>query len=68
MRYVLHDVIAVAEVPRTLAWEKLEVPVKKLLLGQPADKVAQRDAMANPDSLNWFVALARPPAQQADHR
>lgn len=34
----------------------------------PADKVAQRDAMANPDSLNWFVALARQPAQQADHR
>jgi len=36
VRYVLHDVIAVAEVPRTLTWEKLEVPVKKLLLGQPA--------------------------------
>jgi acetoacetyl-CoA synthetase len=58
-RHVPNDVIAVAEVPRTLTGKKLEVPVKKLLLGQPADKVANRDAMANPDSLNWFVALAR---------
>lgn len=34
VRYVLHDVIAVAEVPRTLTGKKLEVPLKKLLLGQ----------------------------------
>jgi acetoacetyl-CoA synthetase len=61
------DVIAVAEVPRTLTGKKLEVPVKKLLLGQPADKVANRDAMANPASLDWFVALARQRDQQADH-
>lgn len=58
-RHVPNDVIAVAEVPRTLTGKKLEVPVKKLLLGQPADKVANRDAMANPDSLDWFADLAR---------
>jgi acetoacetyl-CoA synthetase len=58
-RHVPNEVIAVAEVPRTLTGKKLEVPVKKLLLGQPADKVANRDAMVNPDSLAWFVALAR---------
>ena len=58
-RHVPNDVIAVAEVPRTLTGKKLEVPVKKLLLGQPPDKVANRDAMANPDSLAWFVELAR---------
>ncbi|MDO8375592.1 MAG: acetoacetate--CoA ligase [Aquabacterium sp.] len=57
-RHVPNDVIAVAEVPRTLTGKKLEVPVKKLLLGQPPDKVANRDAMANPDSLAWFVELA----------
>jgi acetoacetyl-CoA synthetase len=58
-RHVPNEVIAVAEVPRTLTGKKLEVPVKKLLLGQPLDKVANRDAMANPDSLAWFVELAR---------
>ncbi|MDP1692722.1 MAG: acetoacetate--CoA ligase [Burkholderiaceae bacterium] len=65
-RHVPNEVIAVAEVPRTLTGKKLEVPVKKLLLGQPADKVANRDAMANPDSLDWFVELARRRGQAAD--
>ncbi len=58
-RHVPNDVIAVAEVPRTLTGKKLEVPVKKLLLGQPIEKVANRGAMANPASLDWFVELAR---------
>lgn len=66
-RHVPNDVIAVPEVPRTLTGKKLEVPVKKLLLGQPAEKVANRDTMANPASLDWFVALARQRDQQADH-
>ena len=50
---------ATREVPRTLTGKKLEVPVKKLLLGQPAEKVAHRDAMANPASLDWFIDFAR---------
>ena len=58
-RHVPNEVIAVPEVPRTLTGKKLEVPVKKLLLGQPADKVAHRDAMSNPDSLDWYVDFAR---------
>lgn len=58
-RHVPNDVIAVAEVPRTLTGKKLEVPVKKLLLGQPLEKVANRGAMANPASLDWFFDLAR---------
>lgn len=58
-RHVPNEVIAVAEVPRTLTGKKLEVPVKKLLLGQPADKVAHRDATANPASLDWYVEFAR---------
>ncbi|MCZ2440023.1 MAG: acetoacetate--CoA ligase [Methylibium sp.] len=67
-RHVPNDVIAVPEVPRTLTGKKLEVPVKKLLLGQPVEKVANRDTMSNPDSLDWFVALARRRGQQADQR
>jgi acetoacetyl-CoA synthetase len=37
----------------------MEVPVRKILLGHPAEKSANRDAMANPGSLDWFVAFAR---------
>jgi len=58
-RHVPNDVIEAPEIPRTLTGKKLEVPVKKLLLGQPAEKVAHRDAMANPASLDWFIDFAR---------
>ena len=58
-RFVPDQIYAVPEIPRTLTGKKQELPVKKLLLGQPAEKVVNRDAMANPASLDWFVALAR---------
>jgi acetoacetyl-CoA synthetase len=37
--------------------------VKKLLLGQPLEKVVNKDAMANPASLDWFVQFAQHRAQ-----
>jgi acetoacetyl-CoA synthetase len=42
-----------------LSGKKQELPIKKLLLGQPLDKVLNKDAMANPGCLEWYVALAR---------
>ncbi|WP_440106240.1 acetoacetate--CoA ligase [Acidovorax sp. BL-A-41-H1] len=57
-RFVPDDIFAVAEVPRTLTGKKQELPIKKLLLGQPIDKVVNRDAMANPGCLDWYVAFA----------
>ncbi len=58
-RFVPNDIFQVAEIPRTLSGKKQELPVKKLLLGQPLEKVVNRDAMANPACLDWFVAFAR---------
>ncbi|MBV7429658.1 MULTISPECIES: acetoacetate--CoA ligase [unclassified Acidovorax] len=57
-RFVPDDVFAVAEVPRTLSGKKQELPIKKLLLGQPIEKVVNKDAMANPGCLDWYVAFA----------
>jgi acetoacetyl-CoA synthetase len=57
-RHVPNEIFAVAEVPRTLSGKKMELPVKKLLLGQTIDTVANPDAMANPASLHWFVDFA----------
>ena len=57
-RFVPNDIFAVAEIPRTLSGKKQELPIKKLLLGQPIDKVVNRDAMANPACLDWYVAFA----------
>ena len=57
-RFVPNEIFQVPEVPRTLSGKKQELPIKKLLLGQPIEKVVNRDAMANPASLDWFVAFA----------
>jgi acetoacetyl-CoA synthetase len=58
-RHVPDEVYAIDEVPRTLTGKKLELPVRKLLLGAPLEKVASRDALANPGSLGYFVELAK---------
>jgi len=62
-RFVPDEIFQVAEIPRTLSGKKQELPIKKLLLGQPLDKVLNREAMANPACLDWYVALARSRSQ-----
>ncbi|MFZ2295338.1 MAG: acetoacetate--CoA ligase, partial [Polaromonas sp.] len=57
-RFVPDDIFQVAEVPRTLSGKKQELPIKKLLLGQSLEKVVNKDAMANPGCLDWYVAFA----------
>jgi acetoacetyl-CoA synthetase len=58
-RFIPNDIFQVAEIPRTLSGKKQELPIKKLLLGQPLEKVLNRDAMANPSCLEWYVGFAR---------
>jgi acetoacetyl-CoA synthetase len=50
---------AVPVVPRTLSGKKLEVPVKRILTGTPADAAASRDSLADPGSLVAFEQYAR---------
>jgi acetoacetyl-CoA synthetase len=57
-RFVPDEIVAVADIPRTLTGKKQELPIKKLLLGQPLAKVVNRDAMANPECLAWYQAFA----------
>ena len=57
-RHVPSEIRAIAEVPRTLSGKVLEVPVKRILMGQPADQAASRDSLANPAALDAFVAMA----------
>ena len=57
-RFVPDAILEAPAIPRTLTGKKQEVPIKKLLLGQPLDKVVNRDAMANPQCLAWYETLA----------
>jgi acetoacetyl-CoA synthetase len=58
-RHVPDQIFQVGAIPRTLSGKKMELPVKKLLLGADPAKVLNRDAMANAQSIDWFVALAK---------
>jgi acetoacetyl-CoA synthetase len=58
-RHVPNEMVAVESVPRTLSGKVLEVPVKRILMGTPAEKAASRDSLANPESLDFFVEYAR---------
>jgi acetoacetyl-CoA synthetase len=57
-RHVPDEVFQIAEVPRTLSGKALEVPVKRILMGTPAEQAASRDSLANPAALDWFVEFA----------
>ena len=58
-RHVPNEILQVDEVPRTLSGKVLEVPVKRILMGAPAQQAASVDSLANPRSLDFFVKLAR---------
>jgi acetoacetyl-CoA synthetase len=65
-RHVPDKVYAIAEVPRTLSGKVLEVPVKRILMGTPADQAASRDSLANPAALDYFSELAAELADSTD--
>jgi acetoacetyl-CoA synthetase len=57
-RHVPDTIAAVPTIPRTLTGKKLEAPVKRILRGEPADAVASRGALAEPDAITAFVRFA----------
>jgi acetoacetyl-CoA synthetase len=58
-RHVPNELIQIQQVPRTLSGKVLEVPVKRILMGTPADQAASADSLADPSALDFFVELAR---------
>jgi acetoacetyl-CoA synthetase len=57
-RHVPNRFLVVDAIPRTLNGKKCEVPVKKILAGVAPERAVSRDALANPDSLLPFLAMA----------
>jgi acetoacetyl-CoA synthetase len=57
-RHVPDEIHKIQAVPRTLSGKALEVPVKRILMGQRPADVVSRDALANPDALRYFEQLA----------
>ena len=59
-RHVPDDIIAVPDSPYTISGKKMEAPVKKILMGMAVDKTLNRDAMRNPESLQFFMEFSPP--------
>jgi acetoacetyl-CoA synthetase len=57
-RHVPNEIRQIAAVPRTLSGKVLEVPVKRILMGTPADEAASRESLSNPEALDVFVEMA----------
>jgi acetoacetyl-CoA synthetase len=57
-RHVPDEIFAVRAIPYTLTGKKMEVPVRKLLMGWPAERAFSADAMRDPSAMQWFVAFA----------
>lgn len=57
-RHAPNEIHKVSAIPQTLTGKKLELPIKKLCLGHAVDKVIKRDAIANPDCLDWYINFA----------
>ncbi|MBC8417177.1 MAG: acetoacetate--CoA ligase [Desulfobacterales bacterium] len=58
-RHVPDEIFTIPEVPQTLNGKKLEVPVKKVLMGVPLEKAVNLDSMSNPNSMDYFREMAK---------
>ncbi|MBK9508066.1 MAG: acetoacetate--CoA ligase [Cytophagaceae bacterium] len=56
-RHVPDEIIITPDIPYTISGKKMEMAVKKILMGASPEKAATRDAMKNPESLDWYVDL-----------
>ncbi len=58
-RHVPDEIIEIEDIPYTISGKKLEAPVKKILLGIPVEKAANKGAMRNPDTLDFFFEFGK---------
>lgn len=58
-RHVPDEIIAVADIPYTISGKKTESPVKKILMGQPLERAVNKDALRNPQAMDFFIKMAR---------
>lgn len=58
-RHVPDQVIPVPDIPYTLSGKKMEVPVKKALMGMDLSKSMNKDACRNPEAMNYFIELGK---------
>ncbi|MCB0047091.1 MAG: acetoacetate--CoA ligase [Caldilineaceae bacterium] len=63
-RHAPDDIFVIDQAPYTLSGKKMEVPIRKILLGHDPQKAANAGAMRNPEALDYFIDFARKMAEK----
>ncbi len=63
-RHLPDEIHQVKGIPYTVTGKKMEVPVKRILMGADPERAVDRGAVANVDALDWFIDFARATANQ----
>ena len=58
-RHVPTGIYTAPDLPRTLNGKKLEVPVKKILMGEPVEHVVNKGSLGNEAALDFFLDFAK---------
>jgi acetoacetyl-CoA synthetase len=58
-RHVPDEIVQVTQIPRTLTGKVVEVPLKRILMGEPPDEVLSRDSLADPEAVDWFASYGK---------
>jgi acetoacetyl-CoA synthetase len=58
-KYLPDEIVQAPSVPRTLNGKKLEVPVKRVLMGGDPDRVLNRDSLADTSSIDFYISYAK---------
>ena len=64
-RHVPDKIYQAPGIPYTLTGKKMEVPVRRILTGVPAEQAANRSGVSDPSALDFFIAYAQ---RQQDYR
>lgn len=57
-RHIPTHMYAVDDLPKTLNGKKLEIPIKRILMGHAVADVVNKDSLQNPDALDYFIQFA----------
>lgn len=58
-RHIPDEILIISEIPYTLTGKKMEIPVRKVLMGNPVNTAFNIDSMKNPKSIDYFLKLSQ---------
>ena len=56
-RHVPDVIISVPQIPETLNGKKIEVPLARIMEGDPVNSVINRESLKNPYSLDYYIKI-----------